>query len=315
VARLLHLLLVLAIVGSGAVRAQDEGDEVRLDTDLVTIDLVVTNAQGEYVTDLKQTDVRIFEDGQPRGIDFFSPASQLDSNRPLACVIALDISGSITKEEIQLQRQAAQRFTGLVRPESLFGVIGFNHDVKILQKLTNDPKSVGKGFDKLGPAGGATRIFDALDQAVNLLSKAPATRNGRRLRRVVVVVTDGYDNASTIAPIELIRRATAAGVTIYSITLPSYMTTLQGTRERVLTILEAHGVVAATGGKDYSADRGQYEPIFRAIAEEVASGYQLAIYPPDAKRRDGKFHPLRVEVTRPGLTLRASRNGYESPAK
>lgn len=314
-ARSLHLLLALAIVCSGAVRAQDDGDELRLDTDLVTIDLVVTNARGDYVTDIKESEVRLFEDGQPRGVDFFSPASQLDPNRPLACVLALDISGSITKEEIQLQRAAAQRFTGLVRPESLFAVVGFNHDVKVVQKLTNDPKAVGKAFDKLGPAGGATRIFDALDQAVNMLSKAPTTRNGRRLRRVVVVVTDGYDNASTIVPLELIRRASAAGVTIYSITLPSYMTTLQGTRQRVLTILEAHGVVAATGGKDYSADRGQYEPIFRAIAEEVAAGYQLAIYPPDAKRRDGKVHPLRIEVTRPGLTVRASRNAYESPAK
>ena len=314
-ARLIHLLLALALVCSGAVRAQDDDDEVRLDTDLVAIDLVVTNAAGEYVTDLKQSEVRLFEDGQPRGIDFFSPASQLDANRPLACVIALDISGSLTKAELQLQREASQRFTGLVRPESLFGVIGFNHDVKVVQKLTNDPKAVGKAFDKLGQTGGATRIFDALDQAVTMLSKAPAARNGRRLRRVVVVVTDGYDNASTIVPTELVRRAAAAGVTVFSITLPSYATTLQGTRERVLTILEAHGVVAATGGKDYSADNGQYEPIFRAIAEEIASGYQLAIYPPDAKRRDGRFHPLRVEVTRPGVIVRSSRNGYESPAK
>ena len=312
-ARLLTLVLVLACACGGAARAQDDGDEVRLDSDLVTLDLVVTDAKGDYVTDLKQSEIRLFEDGQPHGIDFFGASSQREPNRPLACVLALDLSGSITKQEVAVQREAAQRFVGLVRPESLFAVVGFNHEVRVVQKFTSDPKAVGKAFDRVGETGGSTRIFDTLDQAVTMLSKAPVARGGRRLRRVVVVITDGYDSASTIAPLELIRRASAAGVTIYSITLPSYMATLAGGRERVLTILDAHGVVPATGGMDFSADRRDYEAIFRAIAEEVAAGYQLAFYPSEAKRRDGKFHPVRVEVTRPGLKIRASRNGYESP--
>ena len=66
---------------------------------------------------------------------------------------------------------------------------------------------------------------------------------------------------------------------------------------------------------DFSADSYDFTPIFRAIAEETASSYQVAFYPPEANRRDGKFHQLRVEVTRPGVTLRASRQGYQAPGK
>ncbi len=314
------VLLALALAASVAVvpvegqEPRGGGDEISLDSDLVTVDLTVTNAKGDFVTDLKPSEVRLFEDGQPREVDFFTPSSQTDLNRPLACVLVLDISGSITKHEVLVQREAAQQFVGLVRPESLFAVVAFNHEVRVLQKFTNDAKSVGKAFDKIGEVGGSTRLFDSLDQGVTLLSKAPLTRGGRRLRRVIVVITDGYDSSSTIAPTELIRRASVAGATIYSITLPSYMATLDGKRERVITLLDAHGIIPATGGTDYSAD-GDYTPIFRAIAEEISSGYQVAFYPLEAKRRDGKFHPLRVEITRPGVVVRPSRQGYQSPEK
>ncbi len=306
------------MLASATVRSRQKtpSDEIlTLDSDLVTVDLTVTNAKGEFVTDLKQNEIHLVEDGQPRGIDFFSASSQHDFKRPLACVIVLDISGSITRREVEIQRDAAQKFVGLVRPESLFAVIAFNQEVKVLQKFTNDAAGIGKAFDKIKDTGGSTRLFDTLDQAVTMLSKAPLTRGGRRLRRVVVVITDGYDSSSTIAPAELIRRAAAAGASIYSITLPSYMATLDGHRERVITILDAHGVVPATGGLDFSADTDDYTPIFRAIADEVSSGYQLAFYPPDAKKRDGKFHTLRVEVSRPGVVVRPSRQGYQSPEK
>lgn len=313
----LALSLALLLAGTTA-RSQDRdrSDEtLTLDSDLVTVDLTVTDAKGDFVTDLKQEEVKVFEDNEPRTLDFFASASQRDLNRPLACVIVLDVSGSITRRELDLQRDAAQRFVGLVRPESTFAVVAFNQEVRVLQKFTSDAKSIGKAFDKVDDTGGSTRLFDTLDQAVTMLSKAPATKAGRRLRRVVVVFTDGYDSSSTIAPAELIRRAATAGATIYSITLPSYMATLDGRRERVITILDAHGIVPATGGSDFSADVQDYTPIFKAIAEEVSSGYQVAFYPPDAKRRDGKFHSVRVEVTRPGVVARASRQGYQSPSK
>jgi VWFA-related protein len=191
-------------------------------------------------------------------------------------------------------------------------VVAFNHEVKVLQKFTSKPAEIGRAFDRMAKdVGGSTRLLDTLDQAVTMLRKAPETRGGRRLRRVIVTITDGYDSASIIDPNELVRRAANVGVTIYAVTLPSYVRALDGKQTRVPTLLEIAGVVPATGGLDFSADADDFGPFFQAIAEEVSTGYQLAFYPPEASRRDGKFHQIKIEVTRPGVTVRAGRQGYQ----
>ena len=96
-----------------------------------------------------------------------------------------------------------------------------------------------------------------------------------------------------------------------SITLPSFASAPGARRERILTILDAHGVVPATGGQDFEADTKDFTPVFRAIAEEIASGYHVAFYPPESSRQDGKLHQVRVEVLRPGTVVRSSRTGYQ----
>ena len=70
-------------------------------------------------------------------------------------------------------------------------------------------------------------------------------------------------------------------------------------------------MIPATGGLDFSADSKDFDPFFKAIAEEVTAGYQVAFYPPESSRKDSNFHKVRVEVTRPGVTIRASRQGYQ----
>lgn len=314
--RFLFVLALCAALAAPSVSARQEesrDDVVSLDSEIVTLELTATDAKGDFVTDLKQEEVRLFEDGNERKIDFFDVSHERAMTRPVAVVLALDISGSITPEEIALQRESAMRFVEIVRPESLFAVVSFNHEVNVLQKFTNEAKTVGKAFGKVRDIGGSTRLFDSIDLGIHMLTKAPRARAGRRYRRVVVVITDGFDNASTVVPSELVRRAAAAGVTIYSITLPSYMRSLDGSRARAITILDATRLIPATGGADFSADSSDYTPIFKAIAEEISSEYQIAFYPPEAKRRDGKFHALRVEVTRPGVRIRVSRQGYQSP--
>lgn len=304
--------VLLLLISSPLPRAAAQDDDVvKLESDLVTIDIAATNAKGEPVSDLKVSEIRLLEDGTGRPIDFFASSTLPDQARPLAVVLALDTSGSITREELEVQRRAAMQFTEFLRPESLFAVVAYNHEVKVLQKFTANKRDVSRAFDKIREVGGATRIFDALDQSVSMLAKTPTTRSGRKMRRIIVTITDGIDSSSTINSIELIRRATVASATIYSITLPSYIRALDGSRHRALTILDAHGIVPATGGVDFSADGNDYAPYFKAIAGDASGGYQLAFYPSDAARRDGKPHSLRVEVTRPGVKLRASRQSYE----
>ena len=202
----------------------------------------------------------------------------------------------------------------LVRPESVFAVLAFNSETRVLQDFTSDPRKISTAFQKIGEVTGSSRIFGSIDKAVAMLKRAPRFRQGRRLRRVVIVLTDGYDNVSPPEQSDLIRRANDAEVTVFSITLPSYMPGGPSDK-RVMTLLDVSRIVPLTGGADFSADTRDFAPVFKSIAEEIRSGYTLAYYPPEANRRDGRIHQVRIECKRPGAIIRASRTSYQAPAK
>src|SRR5262249_23003286 len=157
-------------------------------------------------------EIELFEDGQPRKINFFTVNDEAVLSRPLAVVFALDLSGSLRVDEMTTLRQAAMKFTGLMKGGSVFAAMGFNFKVKIEQDFTSNPEKIEHAFEKMTKFEGSTRIYDALDRAVTMLNRhAPRMRNGRLVRRVIVVITDGFDSASIIDRKELIRRANDAG--------------------------------------------------------------------------------------------------------
>lgn len=285
---------------------------IKLETDLVTVDATVTDKDGNFIRKLTQDDFVVYEDGQPQKLEFFEANEEAALTRSLAVVFALDKSGSIKPEEIEKQREATEAFVKLVRPESLFAVVAFSSEARVLQDFTSDPQKVSQAFKRVGEVTGSSRIFGTIDRAVSMLKRTPRFKGGRRLRRVVIIITDGYDNLDSPEQQDLIRRANDAEVTVYSITLPSYMTT-PGTG-RIMTLLDVSRIVPLTGGADFSADAKDFAPVFKAIAEEIRSSYTLAFYPPQSTRRDGRLHQLKVEVKKPGAIVRTSRTSYQAPS-
>ena len=312
---LAHARVVAAITASllllAPVRAQQGEGAIKLQTDLVAIDVTVTDKDGNFVRKLSAEDFVVYEDSEPRKVAFFEASEEAALTRPLAVVFAIDISGSIEAEEVVKQREAMENFTKLVRPESVFAVIAFNNEIRVLQDFTSDMSRLSQGFRRIGQVGGSTRIFASLDRAVSMLKRAPRFRGGRRLRRVVIVITDGMDDMDTTDQQDLIRRANDAEVTVYSITLPSYLPGL-GSNQRSMTLLDVSLIVPQTGGDDFSADAKDFTPVFKAIAEEIRSSYTLAFYPPDKNRRDGRVHQIRIECKKPGAIIRASRTSYQA---
>ncbi|HMB26894.1 MAG TPA: VWA domain-containing protein [Blastocatellia bacterium] len=289
-------------------QGRTSGLTIRLNTDLVVIDVTATDKSGAYVRNLGPEEVQLFEDGQERKINFFAMNDEVALSRPLAVVFALDLSGSLRTDEMTTLRQAAMKFTELMKGDSVFAAMSFNYKVKIVQDFTPDPAKIERAFANMNKFEGSTRIYDALDRAITMLNRsAPRTRNGRPVRRVVVVITDGFDSASIIDRREVIRRANDAGVTIYSVTLPSFELSPTDSTSRVITPLDASRIVSATGGQDFSADARDFTPIFKALAEEIRASYALAYYP---ENRDGKRHELRVKTSRPDVQIRASRTSY-----
>ncbi|HKV39369.1 MAG TPA: VWA domain-containing protein [Blastocatellia bacterium] len=306
------VILALASVATatrpvGAQKPDQTSGAIKLESNLVAVDAAVLDKNGNYVRNLKAEDFVVTDDGAPQPIGFFEASEQAEETRPLAVVFSLDVSGSIQPEEIVKQRDAADSFIRLLKSDSQFAVITFNYRIRVVQNFTSDPAKISHAFMKTGSPEGSTRLFASIDQAVTMLQRGPQFRGGRRLRRVVIVITDGYDSVDSVDQRALIRRANDAGVTVYSITLPSY---IAGQNRRALTLLDASMIVEQTGGTDFSADSNDFSPAFKALAQEIRSSYTLAYYPPESIRHDGRVHQIRVQVEKPGLIVRASRQSY-----
>lgn len=301
-------------------KEQEPEDILRFDTDLVSVDVTALDAEGRPVRNLKQEDFKVFSDGVEHPISFFQIEKRQGEARPLAIVFALDVSGSMTAEEILRLRGALQSFSNHLASHPVsYAVMTFGMRVKTVQKFTSDPGKLDDSLERIArdaPNGLSTHTYDAVDDAIRMLVKsAPRTRDKRLMKRAVLVVTDGFPVGDTVTPQTVIERANAADVSVFVVTLPSYSRVMASTAQTPLpTPLDVSGLADLTGGRNVYAIEKDYGPLFRALAEEVSSAYVLAFYPPDEKRRDGQVHTIRVEGPR-GLTLRQSRSEYRSASR
>lgn len=291
-------------------------DIIKIDTDLVPVNLTVTDAKGHLVRDLKKEDFKLYEDGIERPIASFNIEKIEGAPRPLAIVFALDLSGSMTSEEINRVTDAMREFSHrLADHPAVFALMTFGMRVRMVQSLTSDREKLERAFERLPnePNGMSTHAYDAVDDAVRMLARhAPLTRQQQLVKRAVVLITDGFPVGDIVSPDTVIERANTADTSVYVVTMPSYTRLLAATQITPLpTPLDVSGLVERTGGRSIYANEKDLGPLFRAIAEEVASGYVLGFYPPVDKRKDGKYHTIRIEGP-PGLTMRQSRAGYQS---
>lgn len=294
--------------------AQEQDDVVRIDTELVSFEVAVTDKQGKPVRNLRPEDFRVLENGVERPIDFFQPIRKHDEGRPLSVVFALDVSGSMTDAELQRLRGAMQSFIDrLADYNSYFAVVSFAMDVRTLQSFTNRRDKLEKSFEKLvrDQDGLSTHAYDAIDESVRLIArKSPKVVRGRVPKRAVILVSDGFPVGDTVSPETVIERANDAETSVYSVLLPSF-SRLQPDKRPVLTPLEASGVISRTGGKSFYATDRSYDGLFQSLAEELTASYAIAFYP-DRVQQSGI--PVRRKISiesRNGFTVRQNRSEYE----
>jgi VWFA-related protein len=307
---ILFVLLLTAYCSLLTVSAQDE--VIRVQTDLVGFEVTITDQKGNPVRGLEAKDFKVFEEGVERKIDFFEPLKKTDG-RPLAVVFALDVSGSMTNEELAQLRAAMKTFIArLADYNSYFSIVTFGMKVKTLQSFTNKPDRLEKTFEKLArdETGLSTHAYDAADDAIRMLvRKAPRSNKNKLMRRVVILVTDGFPVGDVVSPKTVIERANEAETSIYSVILPSF-SRLQGNRKPLPTPLEVSGLVEKTGGRSFYAHERNFEPLFKSLAEEITASYVVAFYPDEEKRRDGKFYNVKIEAPA-GFQVKQNREGYQ----
>ncbi|MEO8434404.1 MAG: VWA domain-containing protein [Pyrinomonadaceae bacterium] len=303
-----------------ALPEQDQPEEVvRVDTDLVSVDVMVLDQQGKAIRTLGKQDFKLYEDGIEQPIALFNLERREGSPRPVAVVFALDLSGSMSPEEMERVQEAMRQFSQrLANHPSTYALMTFGMRVKLLQKFTNDPQKLERAFERLSrePSGLSTHTYDAVDDAIRqLVRHAPPTLQHQITKKAVVVITDGFPVGDTVSAATVIERANTANVSVYVVTLPSF--SRMATRAELTplpTPLDVSGLTEKTGGISVYATEQDLGPLFRSLASEVTSAYVLGFYPGEDKRNDGNFHSVKIEGP-PGLLLRQSRPGYKAARK
>jgi len=291
---------------------QKDSGEIRIDTELASFEVSVTDGNGIPVRGLSASDFKLFEEGKERSIDFFQPIKKRDSGRPLSLVFVLDVSGSMTEEELGKLRAAMERFVQrLADYESQFAVLSFAMEVKTTQNFTNRPERIEQAFGRLkrDQDGLSTHAYDAVDHAVRMIARrSPKSIRERIPRRAVILITDGFPVGDIVSPATVIERANDAETSVFSVLLPSY-SRLQRDGRRILTPLEASGISERTGGVSVTANESNFDRIFDALAEELTASYAIAFYP-SGESAVGPERKVRIE-SRAGLQVRQNRNTYK----
>lgn len=182
---------------NGNAEEVDEGDVVRVETQLVSVPAVVTNADGRPIAGLKAENFVLYEDGSKQLVTNFGT-----TQAPFEIALLLDTSGS-TRADVVLIRQAANAFIDALRTGDRVSIVAFDTQqvgttktatVEVLAQLTDDRKILRKAIENLGSSNG-TPFYDALARVANQVFR-DAPRDEVRGRRAIVALTDGVDSTS-----------------------------------------------------------------------------------------------------------------------
>jgi len=278
-----------------------DGDAVTLTSNLVTVTLVVRDASGALVTNLDPKDFTVYEEGARQDIDQIYRTEQL----PLRLALLFDASVSV-KDRLEFEKRAASRFfADALGPRDEASLYSVSTDWKLEQAFTSSPVVLGQALAKL-EADGITSLYGAIDDASRTLGAVEG-------RRVVVVLSDGYDTAGGTTLDESLASAQRSDVVIFGISPAG--TGGSVTPAARIGEIALRRLTEQTGGvaffppveRDRAREQTTLDAIYRQVVAELHAQYVLTFY--STAPRDGRFHALRVEVQRPGLSVTA-RKGY-----
>lgn len=273
---------IVALSLLASVSAQEKPETTfKVDVKLVNVFVTVTDQQGAPIGNLAKNDFSLSEDGVPQKIAVFSKESEL----PLSIVLAVDTSSS-TRKDIRLELEAARRFIhSMIRPQDAVALYTFATNVSEMTPFTARLRQVDMAINEVR-VGGATSLYDA----IYLGAKALINREGRK---VLVLITDGGDTASSIDYKEALRAAQQSEALVYSlIDVPVEASAGRNTGGEHALIQ----ISSDTGGKYYYASNlGQLDKAFEQISDELRTQYLLAYYPL-ARRAASDFREIDVSA-------------------
>ena len=297
------------------VRAQTPPQDievVRTETDLTNLLFSITDKNNRYLTTLKQTDIRVLEDGVPQTLFAF----QRETDRPLAIAFLIDVSES-EQRTLPDEKAAARTFieSAIRSDKDQAAIIPFEGYAHLEQPLTRDVLALYRALQRVEvaipfysgsappmtglvsgpgtvgpPLEGSTAIWDAV---VLTCIQVTARSLGQR-RRAIILLTDGGDTSSRLARGTAVERAIESETVIYAIGIGDKK--YGGVDKGAL-----NNIAERTGGRAFfPKQNADLTAAFQEIEQELRSQYLVA-YSSTNKKRDGAFRRMTIEITNPDL--------------
>ncbi|MGC2448027.1 MAG: VWA domain-containing protein [Candidatus Sulfotelmatobacter sp.] len=265
-------------------KLDDQGIYVyRKDVDEVMLHATVVDDKQHIVTNLDRNAFTVFEDGKPQQIISFHHV-----DIPVAMGIVIDNSGSM-REKRNKVNQAALNLVRSSNPQDEVFVVNFNDEQYLDQDFTNDLRKLKEALEKIDARGG-TALYDAVVASADHLKQ-----NGRLEKKVLFVVTDGEDNASSETLEQAVKQLQQEnGPSVYAIGI-------LGDEEHPKRAKKALQIIAdRTGGiAFFPKTLDEVDAISRSIAADIRNQYAIG-YKPTTPKGAGGFRQIRVEAKAKG---------------
>lgn len=306
--------------------------------ELVSITATVADSGGRFVTGLTQNDFRVYEDGVPQTVSYFSA-----DRAPVSLGLVVDTSGSMAGEKIDAARRALDRFLfDLLEPDDEVFLVRFSDTPLLLQNWTSNRAAVSDALGRAAPRGG-TAMYDAIREAI------PIAALGTHPKKALVVISDGNDTSSRSSVRDVKRVLRESEVLVYAIGIDGeaeivprqpprgrsplpprspFPVPFPGGPRRPGGFLPQFGPRSSWGTpgdervnagalREITDDSGGRTEIVReprdlgpattSIADELSRQYSLGYA--STGTRDGRWHAIRVEAASNTYRVRA-RSGY-----
>jgi Ca-activated chloride channel family protein len=298
------LLSLLAIAGDGQLKlppaAADQAFRISVDVNLVVLNTTVRDAKGGFVSDLNESNFEVYEDGVRQSIRLFR-----HEDVPVTVGLVIDHSSSM-RPKLSEVAAAARTFAQSSSAEDQMFVVNFNERASLglpaAVPFTNLPEELAGAVSRM-PADGQTALYDAALLALDRLTA------GRRDKKVLVVISDGGDNASAHNLVEVLKMAEQSSAMIYTVGIFD-----DEDPDRNPGVLKR--LAQVTGGEAlFPRKLNDVVAVCERIARDIRNQYTLG-YVSSNVERPGVFRSLHV-VARTGAKklLVRSRSGYIAGTK
>jgi len=291
-------LLGLPVFPQTAKSAEDNVATFSTETRLVPLSVTVVDKSGHLVTNLPQSAFQVFENGAVQPIKMFK---REDVEISLGLII--DNSGSMRDK----RKQVATAAMDLVKdsnPRDEVFIVNFNDEAFLDADFKDDAAARERALTKIDSRGG-TAMRDAIRMSIDHLKEG-----AKKDKKVLLVVTDGNDNASIIPLENLVKEAQNSGVLLYAIGLLSEEERGEAKKaKRALDLL-----TEATGGEAfYPKGVDDVDRIAHQVAHDLRNQYSIG-YSPTNQKLDGSYRQIKVLVTGPNKPVARTRSGYYANA-